>query len=163
MTQWDFTFLLHIRLYSTMAEPIGIIGTVCGIISLGFEVYHSLEIYIEDFKTHGIYVEKMSQSLNRLQLCLDNIKTIIPSFEKEHAIPSQTVGACLGDCEAELKSLDLKIRKYAPTTSTDRKGKMKEARTKLIFPFARPEIDKLASQVDRINNLLMTTIQVLAL
>lgn len=65
-----------------MAEPIGIIGTVCGIISLGFEVYHSLEIYIEDFKTHGIYVEKMSQSLNRLQLCLDNIKTIIPSFEK---------------------------------------------------------------------------------
>lgn len=40
---------------------------------------------------------------------------------------------------------------------------MKEARTKLIFPFARPEIDKLASEVDRINNLLMTTIQVLAL
>ena len=152
-----------------MAEPVGIVGTAAGIVSLGLQLYGGLKVYLDDFKSRDDYVVKTLHHLDYLHKLLDSIRLIIPDLENERLVPSQIVAASLYNCEAELKALNGEIQKHAlddeiqknPRTGapSDRKGKAKETRKRLLFPFARRELEKLASRVDRVNNLLSIALQ----
>ena len=147
-----------------MAEPVGITGTAVGIVSLGLQLYGSLKDYVDDVKGRDAYVSETLGNLECLQQSLNSINSIIPNLEREHLSSTQAVATALQRCEAELKALEGEVQKHAPTTTpSDRKGKLKETRKKLAFPFARQELDKLASRIDRLNDLLLVALQGLEL
>ena len=147
-----------------MAEPVGIIGTAVGIVSLGLQLYGSLKDYIDDVKGRDTYVSKTLENLEFLQQLLNSINSTLPCLEREHLSSTQTVATALRRCEAELKALEGEVQKHAPAaTPSDRKGKMKETRKKLTFPFAKSELENLASRIDRLNSLLSLALQELEL
>lgn len=147
-----------------MAEPVGITGTAVGIVSLGLQMYDSLKNYVDDVKGRDTYVSKTLANLECLQQSLDSINSIIPNLEREHLSSTQAVATALQRCEAELKALEEEVQKHAPAaTPSDRKGKMKETRKKLTFPFAKSELENLASRIDRLNSLLSLALQELEL
>ena len=147
-----------------MAEPVGIIGTAAGIVSLGLQLCGTLKEYRDDVKYRDAYVIKALGNLEFLQQLLNRFQSILPDLEKEHIASTQIVATILQRCEAELKAMEGEVNEHAPTvTPSDRKEKMRETMKKLSFPFARQELDKLASRIDRLNSLLSLALQELNL
>ncbi|KAI2464376.1 hypothetical protein F4781DRAFT_73292 [Annulohypoxylon bovei var. microspora] len=142
-----------------MADPVSIAGTTSGIVSLCLQVYGSLSSYLNDFKDRDPYVNRITTYLDRLRDSVRIIESVIPAFQNEYSNQSQTVVLCLRDCEAELRILDTEVQKYRPACITDLKGKLKETKKRFQFPFGRPELEKLAFHLDRINSLLSVAIQ----
>ncbi|OTA95935.1 hypothetical protein M434DRAFT_377575 [Hypoxylon sp. CO27-5] len=146
-----------------MADPVGITGTAIGIASLCLRIYSGLNDYLNDFRGRDIYVAKVLHYLGRLQDLARIVESAIPAFQNEHYAPSHTVVLCLQDCEDELKDLDAEIRKYNPKSTNDMKGRLREAKKRLQFPFARHELEKFAGHLDRVNSLLSVALQGLGL
>ncbi|OTA58805.1 hypothetical protein K449DRAFT_436297 [Hypoxylon sp. EC38] len=146
-----------------MADPVGITGTAIGIASLCLRTCSGLHDYLNDFRGRDIYVAKILHYLGRLQDLARIVESAIPAFQNEHYAPSHTVVLCLQSCEAELKDLDAEIRKYNPKSTNDMKGRLREAKKSLQFPFARHELEKFAGHLDRANSLLSVALQGLGL
>ncbi|KAI1212000.1 uncharacterized protein F4807DRAFT_417216 [Annulohypoxylon truncatum] len=146
-----------------MVDPVGITGTAVGIISLCVQVYGGINSHLDDFKDRDSYVIRVTTYLNRLRDLVRIIESVAPSFQNEHSTPSQNVVLCLRDCEVQLRALDIEVQKYQSTPFTDFKGKLKETKKRFQFPFGRPELEKLADHLDRINGLLLVAIQGLGL
>ncbi|KAI1803978.1 hypothetical protein F4811DRAFT_553335 [Daldinia bambusicola] len=137
-----------------MAYPISLVGTAVGILSLCLQLSSSLNDYVENFKEHNIYVKKVRAHLDRLRDLTRVIESAIPALQAGYCIPSQVAVLCLKDCKAELESFDAQLRKYDLTASNDVKDKLKETNKRIQFCFSRPDLEKLADHLDRVNNLL---------
>lgn len=146
-----------------MAEPVGITGTALGVISLGLQVYGNLKTYVDDFKDRDERIAKVSHNLESLHASLNVIRTALPATENSFNSESAVVAACLDDCEAGLRSLTDFIQTHDAAPRTNLKEKAREAKKKLKFPFAVPHIEKLASDIDRINGNLRIAVQGLGL
>ncbi|OTB01766.1 hypothetical protein M426DRAFT_25371 [Hypoxylon sp. CI-4A] len=146
-----------------MADPVGIAGTAVGIVSLGLQLYDGLKGYLDDYKGRDRYVSEALTHLDRLRSSTSLIESVIPVLRNGHHNPSQTVLLCLKDSETEMKLLDTELQKFTRTAATDLKGKLKETTRKIQFPFSRPDLEKLASSLDRINTRLTIALQVLQL
>ncbi|KAI1455509.1 hypothetical protein F4805DRAFT_435774 [Annulohypoxylon moriforme] len=146
-----------------MADPVGVAGTAVGIVSLCLQVYSSLSSYLDDFKDRDQYVNQVLSYLGRLRNSIAIIESAVPDFQNGHPIPSQAITDCIQDCEIKLNTLRIEICKYQPVPSKDLKGKFKDAKRKLQFPFNRPELEKLAEHLNQMNGLLSTAIGALNL
>ncbi|XXH02817.1 hypothetical protein Hte_009204 [Hypoxylon texense] len=146
-----------------MAEPVGITGTAVGIVSLCLQMYSGLKGYLDDYRGRNEYVRKALVHLDRLQRLISVVESVIPALRNGHYTPSQTVVLCLQDCEDQIKFLDTELQKYSRPVPTNLKGKLKDTMRKLEFPLARPELERLASNLDRINNLITVALQALGL
>lgn len=146
-----------------MADPVGITGTALGVISLGLQVYGNLKTYIDNYKGRDEHVAKVLRHLENLRSSLDVIRTALPAIEDDFRTESTAVASCLQACEAGLRSLADSIRKYDTIPATDLKGRAKEVKKKMKFPFAVPELDKLAVDIDRVNSHLLVALQGLGL
>ena len=146
-----------------MADPVGITGTALGVVSLGLQVYGNLKTYMDDYKGRDEKVSKVLHHLDNLHSSLNVIRTALPAIEDDFRTESTVVASCLQACETGLRSLAGNIQKYDATPATDFKEKAKEVKKKLKFPFAVPELDKLAVDIDRVNSHLLVALQGLGL
>lgn len=146
-----------------MADPVGIVGTALGVVSLGLQVYNNLKTYVDDFKNRDEHVTKVSRQLDLLHGSLNIIKTAIPAIEDNFRTESAVVVSGLQASEASLKSLAKELQKHGFTPATNFKGKAMEFKKRLKYPFAVPELDKLARDIDRINSHLLVALQGLGL
>ncbi|KAI1408082.1 hypothetical protein F5Y13DRAFT_173316 [Hypoxylon sp. FL1857] len=146
-----------------MAEPVGLLGTVVGVVSLGIQVYGGLKKYLDDYRSREKHVSKTLDRLEQLQLSLENIKAIIPSIENGCRKPADTVMSSLLAAQAELQILHDKLKENEPSSPADLKGKMKETRKKLAFPFRISDLDKLESALEKIVGTLSIAMQGLGL
>ncbi|KAI1774782.1 hypothetical protein F4818DRAFT_418914 [Hypoxylon cercidicola] len=142
-----------------MAEPVGITGTAVGILSLGLQLYGGLKEYLDNLKDRDEYIGKNLLYLNRLRSLTDAVKSDISASQNNRYALSQEVVQSLGAYEAEINIFDARIREYEHVATTKPTGQFKETIKKLGFPFARPELEKLASRLERANNLLSIALQ----
>lgn len=146
-----------------MAEPIGVLGTAVGVVSLGIQVYQECKQYLGTVRSREEELGKTSAHLERLRESLDVISAAIPAFENEHRSPSTIVTSNLQSCMAELQFLQAELQKHELTPQTDLKGKLKEVRKILRYPFHRPDLDRLESRLERIIDVLSVAIDGLGL
>ncbi|KAI0172687.1 hypothetical protein GGR52DRAFT_591192 [Hypoxylon sp. FL1284] len=147
-----------------MADSVGVAGTAVGIVSLCLQIYDGIYSYLKDFQYRDQYVKDVPIRLDRLRSLSTVVKSAIPALQNEHHAPSQEVIQCLQDCEASMQTLRTELQNFEGRTSaTDLKGKLKETKRKIQFPFARPDLEKLASNLDRMSNWLMVALQGLGL
>ncbi|KAI0006865.1 hypothetical protein F4779DRAFT_547263 [Xylariaceae sp. FL0662B] len=146
-----------------MAEPIGFLGTAVGVVSLGIQVYGSLKVYFDNFKSRDEIVGKSMVHLKCFGQSLDIIQASMPYLKDEHPLPSAVVTSCLESCQLELRILHDELLSHESTAPTDLKGKMKEVKKKFVFPFHQPRLDKLESTLERITGNLSIAIDGLGL
>ncbi|KAI1779064.1 hypothetical protein F4818DRAFT_238325 [Hypoxylon cercidicola] len=146
-----------------MADPIGITGTAVGIVSLCLQLYGGLKNYLDNFRDRDEYISKALLRLDLLRSLTNDVESTIPTLQSGHYAPSQAVLLSLKACETEMKSLDAELQKFKGTTSVNLREKLKEAKRKVQFPFARSELDKLVCGLDRMNSLLKLALQGLQL
>ncbi|KAI1505629.1 hypothetical protein F5X99DRAFT_367251 [Biscogniauxia marginata] len=148
---------------TTMAEPVGILGTAVGVVSLGIQVYGALQQYLEDFRCRGEQIDKAQTHLKQLKESLDTIDSAIPAFENEHHIPSDRAMSCLQTSRTELAILQAELQSQEATTASDSKGKMKETWKKIGYPFHRKQLVELEDRIHRISSTLSLAIEALEL
>ncbi|KAI1208506.1 uncharacterized protein F4807DRAFT_431554 [Annulohypoxylon truncatum] len=158
-----------------MADPIGVIGTGVGIASLCIQLCGGIVNYVNDFKDRDPYVAKVTEYLDHLRDSFSLVESAIPAFENEQPSPSQAPNASqtpspseivklrLQNCATELNSLYLEVQKYKSADATDFKEKLKETKKKFLFPFTRPELEKMLDRLDRVNSNLSWAIRGLGL
>jgi hypothetical protein len=133
-----------------MADPIGIIGTGVGVVSLGLQIYGELKKYLDAYAGRDTQVSKALDYLKQLDSTLAVLQTIVPDFESEQRLSSDIVTLNLQRCRDEMVVLQAELQKHEPSAYTDLKGKIKEAKRKLQYPFARHTLAELEGRLERV-------------
>ena len=128
------------------------------LVSLEDQVYSGLKQYLEDYKARDEQVAKVLLRLESLKQSLSVINAFLPNLQTEHPTVSQVVSAHLAVCRTELQAIEDAVQRQASTSTTDARGKMKEAKKRLKFPFDRSELDKLDSRLVKVVQALSIAI-----
>ncbi|KAI3321772.1 hypothetical protein HD806DRAFT_536866 [Xylariaceae sp. AK1471] len=146
-----------------MVEPIGLLGTGVGIISLGLQVYGELKKYLDNYTGRDEQISKALTRIERLNQSLNVIRDVIPDFESEQRVTNDVVRSCLQSCKDEMLSLQAELQKHQVSPHTDLKGKIREAKKKLQYPFSQKALVELNSRLERILESLFLAIDGLEL
>ncbi len=148
-----------------MADPVSILGTASGVVSLGIQVWAGLNTYLEAVKDRRRDLDSAYRELQSLRAALDVIQAAIPRLQTRYPTPTSTVTKCLGSCQTELQALQevLVGLQDSATPPSDLKGKIKEGKKKLSYPFHRPSVERVQTRLARANAAFQTALQVLNL
>ncbi|KAI8635327.1 hypothetical protein F5Y19DRAFT_407376 [Xylariaceae sp. FL1651] len=146
-----------------MSDPISIIGTGVGIVSLGLQIYGELKKYLDTYAGRDVQVSKALDYLKQLDSTLAIIRNTVPDFESEQRLSSDIVTLNLQQCKNEMMVLQTELQKHKSSAHTDLKGKMKEAKKKLQYPLARDALLELEGRLERILEYLSLAIDGLSL
>ncbi|TGJ82108.1 hypothetical protein E0Z10_g6674 [Xylaria hypoxylon] len=146
-----------------MADPVGVAGTAVGVVSLGLQVYGGLKQYLGDFNSRDERVAKTLAYLEQLKEALGVINIATQSLHAQHQVPADTVLSCLRSCLAEMQALETKLQQFGPSQHINLKGKMKEIKKKLEYPFQISVLEEIGKNLERITNQLSLAINGLEL
>ncbi|GAW12985.1 hypothetical protein ANO14919_023610 [Xylariales sp. No.14919] len=146
-----------------MGDPVGVAGTAVGVVSLGLQVYGGLKQYLDDFNSRDERVAKTLAYLEQLKEALDIINAATQSLRTQQQAPADTVLSCLRSCLAEMQALQTKMQEFGPSQQINLKGKMKEIKKKLEYPFQISVIEEIGKNLERITSQLLLAIHGLEL
>ncbi|KAI3333579.1 hypothetical protein F4824DRAFT_513049 [Ustulina deusta] len=146
-----------------MADPVGVLGTAVGVVSLGLQVYGTLKQYLDDFNSRDERVAKTLAYLAQLKGALNVVEAATQSLQAQHQAPSDMVLSCLRSCLAEMNALQGKLQEVGPSQQINVKEKIKEIKKKLKYPFQISNIDEIEKSLERIIGQLSLAIHGLEL
>ncbi|KAI1113035.1 hypothetical protein F5Y14DRAFT_419390 [Nemania sp. NC0429] len=146
-----------------MADPVGAAGTAVGVVSLGLQLYTNLKQYIDGINSRDERVTKTLAYIEHLKAILVVIDAATQSFQAQQPAPADAVLSGLSSCEAEMQVLQQKLREVESSQQSSVKGKIKEIRKKLEYPFQIPILEEIEKSVKRITDGLLLATQGLGL
>jgi len=146
-----------------MSDPISIAGTASGLVSLGIQVYGGLNTYLNAVKSRDEDLASARRLADSLRASLRVIDASIQTLQQRYTTPTDTVTKCLQACQTELHALETLLADIEDSNakSTGLKGKLKDGKKKLSYPFHQPTLHKVEASVSRVNAVLQTAIQTL--
>lgn len=149
-----------------MADPLSITASVAGLVSLGIQVVGGITKYLEAVREGKNDVASVKAQVARTQDLLTLVVKVAAKAEPNHS----TTAAFLKDfasVQPELQALEELARKLdtpqPPQQSHEVLGKVYVRAKRLTYPFHRPTMDRLQSQLARVNSMLQAAIQVAGL
>lgn len=146
-----------------MSDPLSITASVAGLVSLGIQVVGGITKYLEAVRERKTDVASVKTQVVRTQDLLTLVVKVAAKAEPNHS----TTAAFLKDSasvQPELQALDELVRKLdttqLPQPSHEVLGKVYVQAKKLTYPFHRPTMDRLQSQLARVNLMLQAALQV---
>ncbi|KAI1126305.1 hypothetical protein F5Y10DRAFT_244983 [Nemania abortiva] len=146
-----------------MADPVSVVGTAVGVVSLGLQVYGGLKQYLHDLNSRNTRVAKTLAYLEQLKATLDAIGTASQSLRTQHQAPADAVLSCLHSCSTEMRDLQRKLQETQPSQQISVKGKMKEFKKKFEYPFHISTLEEMGENLKRITDQLLLGAQGLGL
>lgn len=146
-----------------MAEPVGIVGTAAGIVSLGIQTYGGIAAYLDSYKDREHDLKIATAQLANLRGSLAIIDQAKPRLATKSHLDTTSLACSIKSCEDELKKLDELLRRLSSSSAPTSTSAIKDQRKKLTFPFHRPSLTKLEESLERTNNVLQTVLQSLEL
>ncbi|KAF0317341.1 hypothetical protein GQ607_015388 [Colletotrichum asianum] len=148
-----------------MAEPVGIIGTAAGLVSLGLQLYGEISNYLDAVKGRQEDLDFARRQCMNLKRCIDAIDTAITSPTFLLTGSRDTLDASVQDCQRELGALnELVLRLQGPPSPASTvSAKLREKGRKLAFPFLRKGMQELESRLESTINVLQLSTQTLGL
>ncbi|KAL3292573.1 ankyrin repeat-containing protein [Colletotrichum asianum] len=148
-----------------MAEPVGIIGTAAGLVSLGLQLYGEISNYLDAVKGRQEDLDFARRQCMNLKRCIDAIDTAITSPTFLLTGSRDTLDASVQDCQRELGALnELVLRLQGPPSPASTVSvKLREKGRKLAFPFLRKGMQELESRLESTINVLQLSTQTLGL
>lgn len=146
-----------------MSDPLSITASVAGLVSLGVQVVGGITEYLDALRERKNDVASARTQVTRTQDLLRLVVKVVAKAEPNHS----TTAAFLKDSasiQLELHSLDDLIRKLDTTKlaqpSNEILGKVCVRAKQLTYPFHRPTMNRLQSQLARVNSMLQAALQV---
>ncbi|GAP92951.1 hypothetical protein SAMD00023353_8400080 [Rosellinia necatrix] len=146
-----------------MVEPIGLVGTGVGVVSLGLQLYAGLKEYLDSYTSRDAQVTKALGYLDRLEQTLKVFQDVIPNFEAEQRLESDNVKSILASCRDEMQQLHRELEKYKTSFPVNTEGKIQEAKKKLRYPLAQGKLEELNTRLSRIMDVLSLAVEGLGL
>ncbi|KAH7129067.1 hypothetical protein EDB81DRAFT_808661 [Dactylonectria macrodidyma] len=140
-----------------MADPISLVGTAVGVISLGVQVCQGLYSYVESVQSRRKDLEVASYEIRHLIQAFQSLESLIPRLE---ALPSldvttiDTLHSCITQEYERIKDLHEVLESFQDLPQQDGKGKLKNAGRALKFGIRRDDLSKMQGKV---NSLITTT------
>jgi hypothetical protein len=133
-----------------MVEPIGLLGTGVGIVSLGLQLYGELKKYVDSYTGREEQLSKALASIEILHQSLNAIRDVLPDFDSEQRVTNDVVRSCLQSCKDDMLLLQTELRKHEALPYTDLNGRFREVKKKLQYPFSQNALVELNSRLERI-------------
>jgi hypothetical protein len=150
-----------------MADPLSIIGTATGLVSLGLQVYGGIKDYLDAIQTSQEDIAGIRRHATGLKDALDAIAGVIRSRSLNSPTSAPAVLSCLLSCHAELNALSGVLAELisSPSTSSTNtlRTKISEGKRKLTYPFKRSNILKLEDSLRNANLTLHTALHALGM
>ncbi|KAI1271258.1 hypothetical protein F5Y07DRAFT_404568 [Xylaria sp. FL0933] len=148
-----------------MAEALGIVGSVSGIVSLGLELSSRISTYIDAVKRCDEEISTVHVQAESLQRSLDVLKNAIPDLTLKHQSATDAVLEALKSVERELQALKDLVDKLTVSSGQPQslKSNLKHAKKKMTFPFHRDDFEALQKRLDRANVALNAATHTLGL
>lgn len=147
----------------SMSDPLSITASVAGLASLGIQVVGGITKYLEAVHERKNDVASVKAQVVQTQDLLTLVVKVAAKVESNHS----TAAAFLknsASAQPELQALDELVRKLdttkLPRPSHEVLGKVHVEAKKLTYPFHRPTMDRLQSQLARVNSMLQAALQV---
>ena len=150
-----------------MADPLSIIGTAAGLVSLGLQVYGGIKDYLDAIQTSQEDIAGIYRHATGLKDALDAIAGVIRSRSLNSPTSAPAAMSCLLSCHAELNVLSGVLAELlsSPLTSSTSalRTKISEGKRKLTYPFKRSNILKLEDRLRNANLTLHTALHALGM
>lgn len=144
-----------------MADPLSITASVAGLVSLGIQLGGGIKAYLDAVLERKEDIDSAEKQVLRMQGYLQRMEDVAAKIEPTHT----TAADFLRDCakvEPELKSLgDFVTKLSTPALSYSHHtalAKIQRHAKKLTYPFHRPTMNRLQSQLARVNTMLEATV-----
>ena len=148
-----------------MADPLSVAGLTAGLVSLGLQVSGGITQYIDALDCREAEISSAKQLNDCLQKTLQFIEESLSDFRNDHHAATAVVQACLETCKANLKTLHNLLAELAGPgqTMTGRRSRIKSQGKKLLYPFSRPKLQQLETNLRNANATLQSALQALGL
>jgi hypothetical protein len=150
-----------------MADPLSIIGTAAGLVSLGLQVYGGIKDYLDAIQTSQEDIANIYRYATGLKDALDAIGGLVRSRSLNSPTSTPAVMSCLLSCHVELNALSAVLAELISSPSTSNTNalriKISEGKRKLTYPFKRSNIIKLEDRLRNANLTLHTALHALGM
>ncbi|EWZ86705.1 hypothetical protein FOWG_10242 [Fusarium oxysporum f. sp. lycopersici MN25] len=138
-----------------MSDPLSIVGSAVGIISLGIHVCQGLISYLQSFKGQVQEIQDSIKETQTIVSLLNSVKDVLVKLD-QHSARAIAMVDCLKDSEKRLREFQgflLKLQK-PQDTSQDTPQRIKNARHVLAYPFLQGKLSALRQSLqDLLQNL----------
>jgi len=150
-----------------MADPLSIVGTAAGLVSLGLQVYGGIKNYLDAIQGRQDDLASIHRHATVLKNALEAIEAGIQSRSVINQTSAPAAISCLHSCGAELNALNSVLTEITPTSSAPGPNtfrlKFKENKMKLAYPFKRLNLTNLEERLQNANLILHTALHTLGM
>lgn len=150
-----------------MADPLSIVGTAAGLVSLGLQLYGGIKDYLDAIQSRQEDLASIHRHATALKNALGAIEAGIQSRSVTNQTSAPAAISCLQSCGAELNALSAVLAEITPSSSAlgpnTFRLKLKEEKMKLTYPFKRSNISKLEERLQNANLTLHTALHALGM
>jgi hypothetical protein len=133
-----------------MADPVGILGTATGVVSLGLQVYRSISDYLDDLEARDHDLASARAQLQVLRHSIAVIETALPTFGPSLRAVTDPAILAIAACQAELGNLEGTVQELTPGQASSSRVKA-HIRT-LTYPFNRSSLLKIEDRLQKTNS-----------
>jgi hypothetical protein len=145
-----------------MAEALGFVSSVAGVVSLGISVCQGLVQYYSSFKDQKSDVATTVSSISTLSSILELLKSSIGDKKFDGKI-MENVSKSIESCEEGILALQKKLRKVKEVENVDLKSKVHDLGRRALYPFRESTLVKLREIVDDVRSNLALALDTLHL
>lgn len=140
-----------------MADPISLVGTAVGVISLGIQVCQGLYNYVDSVRGRDKDLDAASSEIQYLIGVFQSLESLIPRLEALPNLDATTINtfqSCINQSDQGLKDLQRLLASLQDSPQQDVKGKLKNAGRALTFGLHRASLSKMQ---ERVKSIVATT------
>lgn len=142
-----------------MADPLSITGGLVGLVSLGLQLYGNINSYLNAIESRDKDLASAMDTTSHLRHLLNCIYSAVTRHKHSYPDSISNLAGIANSCEEEIGSLARMIEELKGANPSSSKLLTK----KLIYPFRRPDLERLEQRVQSLNTLLSTALGMLSL
>ncbi|KAK8149225.1 hypothetical protein G3M48_007755 [Beauveria asiatica] len=150
-----------------MADPLSVAGLAFAVVSLGLQVTAGITDYFDALSSRDQDIASARQQNDTLRKTLRVIESSSSRLrlQNDHRPATAALRECLDSCKKELQALEMTVAELVSCdqATTCRKDKIRNQGKKLLYPFNRPKLEQIATNLHNINSNLQLALQTLGL
>lgn len=150
-----------------MAELLGVAASVTGVLGFGMQVCSGVSKYLEAVKAREKELRSARANAARMTQLLDAAQRSSSALAPRHDLSAEPVRRCVAACEHEIRALDDLLSSlscsFATSTGANVRERLKQHARTATYAFHRDGIDRLQTQMSRVNEALQTALQIAGL
>ncbi|KAI0127517.1 hypothetical protein BJ170DRAFT_722726 [Xylariales sp. AK1849] len=147
-----------------MADPLSLLATAAGLVSLGLQLYGNFAEYLDGVKCSQNEIASATQRLMGMHDALRIVEATLPRLQAVEQTSQVTVMQCIRSCDSQMASLKTLLDDFGVHPSPNGfRAHLDEQKKKLRYPYRRDHIRRLEERIDSVTGTLSIAIQGLGL